>query len=274
MSQEPTPRPARRVLNVLAKSLMAEILPDPTQAQNAVDGPRARVLKRLLQIAERAAAVGAAASLSGACADTHSADQPNGQGGRGTGGITATGGNGNTGGSGGYVVVDPLPPPRGGMGASGGFGGSGGSGGAGGDTGGTGGYGVVDPLPPPFYCAAPDMFAVSVARAVWTPFGIEVVLQIADTDASDHTTVQAVTTVAGVMATTPGTSGAPLSLLLAGNGGVWPAVVEVYVGFDCRGDSGVVHYQIGIRLTTSSPASMGDVPAEIFATNLDAGVGP
>ena len=82
---EPPIKPPRRVLPVVGKSLMPEVLPRPLHAGNLDGSPRARVLKRLAQLSERAAALAAVASISAAC---------------------------NSGG-GGYMTVDPAPAPAG-----------------------------------------------------------------------------------------------------------------------------------------------------------------
>ena len=269
----------KKSLKVLGRSLMPEILPDPTGAANsAAAAPRERVRARLRQISERAAAIAAAASLSAGCSGkTHGLDANtvgDGGTGAGRGGSGATGGTAGyvpTGGTAGYGVVDPLPWPSG----TGGYGGI--AGGPAG-TGGSAGYAVVDPVPPPYICPSPDALALSVS-AQWNNFTIDLFVQPAGSFTpspgagipapSPQITVQSVRVTGGISVVV--VSGSQIRLSVTN--GSWPPVVELSLSLVCAGPSGaVLYYEVGLRLDTSRPATAGTVFYQLIDGDADAGV--
>jgi len=254
----------KKSLHVLGKSLMPEILPDPTAAATSTTPARERVRARLRQITERAAALAAAASLSAGCSGkSHGLDGDNvaGDGGTGAGrgGRSGSGGTGGylpTGGTSGYGVVDPLPPPSGGYGGMAGY------------SAGSGGYAVVDPVPPPYICPAPDALAVAV-NAEWRSFSIELLVQPAVSPTLGPITLQSARATGGVSASVdPGSQTVRLSV----PSGSWPGLVELSLSLTCSGQNGFISYEVGLRLDTSRPAASGIVFYQFIDGDRDAGI--
>jgi hypothetical protein len=251
----------KKSLPIAGKSLMPEILPNPSQARNFSGATaRERVRARLRQLSENAAAFAAAAGLA-ACSDSHGGEQLSaGASGIGTaavGGIASQAGHGAAGAgaaaSGGSGV---------GAAARGGVGGAGKP-----AIGGPAGYGVVDPLPPPAYVCG--MLKITTASATWQP-GQGVVLSF-QVSTSYGVTLSSASVPAGVMASVTSASSA-YAVKLA-SGGTWPATTRVTLNFTCTGGGGTpTTAQASVWLDTSHPASSGSVTVSTSAIgDVDAG---